>query len=101
LVRQPDLLLLDEPFASLDALTRLKMQQLVRELCLKHSPATLLVTHDVDEAIVLADRILVLSHGRISFDKAVNMPHPRHAASHAFATLRDTLLSELGIEAVL
>jgi sulfonate transport system ATP-binding protein len=101
LIRQPDLLLLDEPFASLDALTRMKMQQLVRELCLKHNPATLLVTHDVDEAIALADRILVLSQGRISFDRAVNLPHPRYAASDAFASLRDALLRELGVEAVL
>ena len=60
LVREPELLLLDEPFAALDALTRLQMQDLVGELCRPHRPAVLLVTHDVDEAILLADRILVL-----------------------------------------
>ncbi|MFD8851501.1 ABC transporter ATP-binding protein, partial [Streptomyces sp. NPDC059604] len=64
LVREPELLLLDEPFAALDALTRLRMQDLVGELCRKHRPAVLLVTHDVDEAIRLADRVAVLRGGR-------------------------------------
>ncbi len=60
LVREPQLLLLDEPFAALDALTRLRMQSLVAELCGRHHPGVLLVTHDVEEAILLADRVLVL-----------------------------------------
>ncbi|MBX6385660.1 MAG: ATP-binding cassette domain-containing protein, partial [Microbispora sp.] len=64
LVREPELLLLDEPFASLDALTRLRMQSLVAELWQAHRPAVLLVTHDVEEALLLADRVLVLAHGR-------------------------------------
>lgn len=64
LVRDPDLLLLDEPFAALDALTRLKMHDLVRELWSKRGPGVLLVTHDIDEAIKLADRILILDQGR-------------------------------------
>jgi sulfonate transport system ATP-binding protein len=54
LVREPQLLLLDEPFAALDALTRLKMQQLIADLCARHGPAVLLVTHDVEEALLLA-----------------------------------------------
>src|SRR5439155_3586104 len=57
LVREPELLLLDEPFGALDALTRTKMHALLRELCRRHQPAVLLVTHDVDEAITLADRV--------------------------------------------
>ena len=61
----PTLLLADEPFGALDALTRLKMHALLRELCDRHRPAVLLVTHDVDEAIVLADRVLVIDDGRI------------------------------------
>jgi sulfonate transport system ATP-binding protein len=65
LVREPDLLLLDEPFASLDALTRLAMHRLVKDLWREHRPAVLLVTHDVDEALRLADRILVLAGGQI------------------------------------
>lgn len=65
LVREPDLLLLDEPFAALDALTRLAMHRLVRDLWRAHRPSVLLVTHDVDEALRLADRVLVLSGGQI------------------------------------
>jgi sulfonate transport system ATP-binding protein len=65
LVRDPDLLLLDEPFAALDALTRLAMHRLVQDLWRAHKPSVLLVTHDVDEALRLADRVLVLSGGRI------------------------------------
>ena len=97
LVREPKLLLLDEPFAALDALTRLKMQRLIGELCQAHGPATLLVTHDVEEAILLADRILVLKEGRIAFDRRVRLPHPRRAGGADFDTLRDTLLAELGV----
>ena len=63
-IREPRLLLLDEPFGALDALTRIRMHALLRDLCDRHRPATLLVTHDVDEAIVLADRVLVLADGR-------------------------------------
>ncbi len=66
LVREPELLLLDEPFASLDALTRIKMHELVLNLWHKHRPAVVLVTHDVDEAIAMADRVLVLEGGRIA-----------------------------------
>ncbi|QAY59368.1 ATP-binding cassette domain-containing protein [Microbacterium protaetiae] len=68
LVRSPELLLLDEPFAALDALTRLKMQDLVADLCVRHGPAVLLVTHDVDEALRLADRIIVLRDGHFIRD---------------------------------
>jgi sulfonate transport system ATP-binding protein len=68
LVRQPQLLLADEPFGALDALTRLKMHELLRRLCAVHQPAVLLVTHDVDEAIALADRVLVLEQGSIAAD---------------------------------
>ena len=68
LVREPELLLLDEPFAALDALTRLKMQDLVADLCARHRPGVLLVTHDVEEAVLLADRVLVLREGRICLD---------------------------------
>lgn len=97
LVREPKLLLLDEPFAALDALTRLKMQRLIGELCQAHGPATLLVTHDVEEAILLADRILVLKEGRIAFDERVRLAHPRRAGDADFGALRDTLLAELGV----
>lgn len=97
LVREPELLLLDEPFAALDALTRLRMQRLIRELCAAHGPATLLVTHDVEEAILLADRVLVLREGRIAFDERVSLPQPRRAGGEAFDTLRGRLLAQLGV----
>ena len=73
LARQPALLLLDEPFGALDALTRVTMHKLVLDLWRRHRPSVLLVTHDVDEAILLADRILVLDQGRIVADTAVTM----------------------------
>jgi sulfonate transport system ATP-binding protein len=98
LVREPKLLLLDEPFAALDALTRLKTQGLVASLWRAHRPAVLLVTHDVDEALLLADRVLVLDQGRIGFDLHVNLERPRRHAQPAFATLRSRLLRELGVE---
>jgi sulfonate transport system ATP-binding protein len=97
-VREPKLLLLDEPFAALDALTRLKTQGLVASLWRAHRPAVLLVTHDVDEALLLADRVLVLDQGRIGFDLHVNLERPRRHAQPAFATLRSRLLRELGVE---
>jgi sulfonate transport system ATP-binding protein len=65
LVREPELMLLDEPFGALDALTRIRMHALVRELHRRHRPAVLLVTHDVDEALELADRVVVLCDGRL------------------------------------
>jgi sulfonate transport system ATP-binding protein len=88
LVREPDLLLLDEPFAALDALTRLAMHRLVSQLWVAHRPAVLLVTHDVDEAIALAGRILVLDSGRIVAEHVVTEPHQR---------LRTEVLADLGV----
>lgn len=91
LVRDPALLLLDEPFAALDALTRIRMHTLVRELVALHRPGVLIVTHDVDEALALADRILVMRGGRIaaSFEPEGRPPQE----------LRPLLLQELGVHA--
>ena len=97
LVRAPKLLLLDEPFAALDALTRLRMQALVSRLWQNHKPAVLLVTHDVDEALLLADRILVLIDGKIGIDMKVQLDRPRHYADPGFSTLRTKLLAALGV----
>lgn len=97
LVRTPDILLLDEPFAALDALTRLNMQQQVIELWREHRPATLFVTHDVDEAILLADRILLVERGRIARSFVVRLPRPRHRDLPEFASLRRQLLAGLGV----
>lgn len=98
LVREPQLLLLDEPFGALDALTRIRMHALLQELCARHRPGVLLVTHDVDEAILLADRVLVLSGGRISLDTPVRVVSPRLRSEPAFAALRSRLLEELGVD---
>ncbi|BCW89216.1 Aliphatic sulfonates import ATP-binding protein SsuB [Alphaproteobacteria bacterium SO-S41] len=97
LVREPELLLLDEPFASLDALTRIKMHGLVLDLWRAHRPSVLLVTHDVDEAIALADRILVLDKGRIAAEERVALPRQRDAEGRSHG-LRRRLLAHLGVE---
>ena len=98
LVREPDLLLLDEPFGALDALTRIRMHGLLQDLCRKYRPGVLLVTHDVDEAILLADRVLVLTDGAISLDRAVEVPSPRLRSDPDFIRLRQDLLAELGVD---
>lgn len=97
LVREPEFLMLDEPFAALDALTRLKMQQLVAGLWTRHGCAVLLVTHDVDEALLLADRAVVLDAGRIRKDIAIELDRPRHHADSRFTHLRHVLLEALGV----
>jgi sulfonate transport system ATP-binding protein len=89
LVQQPELLLLDEPFAALDALTRIRMHELVRDLVACHRPGVLLVTHDVDEAIALADRILVMRDGAIAFE------HRKGDERQPIG--RAALLAELGV----
>jgi sulfonate transport system ATP-binding protein len=89
LVCDPVLLLLDEPFAALDALTRIKMHGLVKTLVAHHQPGVLIVTHDVDEALTLADRILVMRAGHIAASF-----RPKE---HSPQDLRADLLKELGI----
>jgi sulfonate transport system ATP-binding protein len=84
LVRSPELLLADEPFGALDALTRIRMHELLRVLYERHRPAVLLVTHDVDEAMSLADRVLVLDEGRI-------------VADPGFVDDREAVLTALGV----
>ena len=88
LVREPQLLLADEPFGALDALTRIRMYVLLRKLCEVHRPAVLLVTHDVDEAIELADRVVVMEQGKIIESVGVR----------GAGDLRRHLLSTLGVE---
>ena len=97
LVREPQLLLLDEPFAALDALTRIRMHELVLSLWRAHAPAVLLVTHDVDEAIVLADRVLVLDGGQIAAEERINLPRPREIGTEVQA-IRRRLLQHLGLD---
>ena len=89
LVREPQLLLADEPFGALDALTRIRMHALLRKLCEAHRPAVLLVTHDVDEAVALSDRVIVLDAGVVRADVQV--------AGRSPVELRSFLLEELEI----
>jgi len=97
LVRQPSLLLADEPFGALDALTRIKMHDLLFRLIEAHRPSVLLVTHDVDEAIKLADRVLVMDDGRIVLDRPILSAHPRRKTDPRLEELRDALLGALGV----
>jgi sulfonate transport system ATP-binding protein len=97
LVRQPDLLLADEPFGALDALTRIRMHVLLKRLSEVHNPAVLLVTHDVDEAIELADRVVVLEQGQMVADVRVALPAQGPERSVRFAQLRRRLLARLGV----
>ncbi|MFE0521722.1 ABC transporter ATP-binding protein [Streptomyces sp. NPDC058954] len=97
LVAEPELVLLDEPFAALDAITRLRMHDLVRALRSRHQAAMLLVTHDVDEAIALADRIVVMGNGRIGASHEVDLPAADREASVAREELRARLLADLGL----
>ena len=98
LLREPHVLLADEPFGALDALTRTRMHLLLRRLVERVRPTVILVTHDVDESLLLADRILVLKDGKIAQDHALDLPHPRRPDHPAFMQLRSTLLGSLGVE---
>jgi sulfonate transport system ATP-binding protein len=97
LVSEPELVLLDEPFAALDAITRRRMHTLVRELRRQHHAAMLLVTHDVEEAIALADRIVVMSQGRIATSHPVTLSAAEREVSGSREDLRATLLADLGL----
>ena len=97
LVSRPELVLLDEPFAALDAITRRRMHDLVRALRRQYRAAMLLVTHDVDEAIALADRIVVMSQGRIDTSHPVSLSAADREASVRREDLRAALLANLGL----
>ncbi|MCW2843153.1 MAG: Aliphatic sulfonates import ATP-binding protein SsuB [Nocardioides sp.] len=99
LVSNPSLLLLDEPFSALDALTRIEMHQLVIELWRRHSMAVLLVTHDVDEALALADRLVVLDEGRLAHSWDITLPRSDRAPSQPeIAGARAEILTALGVK---
>ncbi|KVN03339.1 MULTISPECIES: ATP-binding cassette domain-containing protein [unclassified Burkholderia] len=95
LVHRPQLLLLDEPLGALDALTRIEMHALIERLWREHRFTALLVTHDVQEAVALADRILLIEAGRIAFDQRVPLERPRARASAAFAAFEDRVLQRV------
>ena len=91
LVHQPRILLLDEPLGALDALTRLEMQALIERLWLQHGFTTILVTHDVSEAVQLADRVILLDSGHIAQQYQINLPRPREH-NYAFNDLEQQVL---------
>jgi sulfonate transport system ATP-binding protein len=100
LVHAPGILLLDEPLGALDALTRIGMQQLIESLWQRQGFSAVLVTHDVQEALVLADRVLVIEEGRIAQDIRVDLARPRQRGSAGFAALERALLARvLGTQA--
>ena len=100
LVNQPDVLLMDEPLANLDSLTRIAMQAELLALWQRERFTVFLVTHDVEEALYLAGRVLVLSQrpARVLADIKVDMPHPRHRGSVEFVELRRRVLEALGLQ---
>lgn len=98
LAHQPDLLLLDEPFGALDALTRAEMQRLLEQLWQKERRTVLLITHDVEEALLLADRVIVLQEGNLVTDLRVDLARPRHRADAWLATKKEELLNKLLLE---
>ncbi len=95
LVHHPRLLLLDEPLGALDALTRIDMQALIEALWRRLGFTALLVTHDVSEAIALADRVVLIEDGRIALDQRVALERPRQRGSAAFAQLEDVVLKRV------
>ncbi len=95
LVHQPALLLLDEPLGALDALTRIDMQRLIEALWLARGFTAVLVTHDVQEAVALADRVLLVEDGRISLNLRIDLPRPRARGTAEFAALEQRVLAKV------
>ncbi|MEO6919914.1 MAG: ATP-binding cassette domain-containing protein [Collimonas sp.] len=95
LVHDPELLLLDEPLGALDALTRIEMQQLIESLWKTRGFTAVLVTHDVQEAIALADRVLLIEDGEITLDERISLPRPRTRGNLAFAQLEERILARV------
>jgi sulfonate transport system ATP-binding protein len=95
LVHDPRLLLLDEPLGALDALTRIEMQQLIEDLWRERGFTAVLVTHDVQEAIALADRVILIEQGEITLDERIALPRPRARGNPEFARLEEAILSRV------
>lgn len=95
LVSEPRLLLLDEPLGALDALTRIEMQRLIERIWQDERFTTLLITHDVEEAVTLGDRVVLLEAGQIALDLEIPLPRPRHRGDPAFATLVEQVLNRI------
>jgi sulfonate transport system ATP-binding protein len=95
LVSDPRVLAFDEPLGALDALTRISMQRLLERVWHDQAFTAILVTHDVSEAVALADRVLVVEHGRIAHDVNVDIPRPRRRGSPDLAEVEGSILNNL------
>lgn len=95
LIHRPGLLLLDEPLGALDALTRLEMQDLIESLWLEQGFTVLLVTHDVSEAVAMADRVLLIEEGKIGLDLSIDIARPRRKGSVRLAELEAEVLNRV------
>ncbi len=95
LIHRPRLLLLDEPLGALDALTRIEMQSLIERLWQQHDFTVLLVTHDVSEAVTVADRVILIDQGQIGLDLTVDLPRPRRKGSAKLAELEAEVLERV------
>ena len=91
----PDIILMDEPFSALDYFTRQGLQQTLLKLFMQERKTIIFVTHDVEEALLLADRILIMDSGTVKNDVPVTLPRPRQAADTAFQLLRQKILQAL------
>ncbi|WP_169154571.1 ATP-binding cassette domain-containing protein [Brasilonema bromeliae] len=95
LVSEPRLLLLDEPLGALDALTRIEMQRLIEDIWQQQQFTALLITHDVEEAVTLADRIILIERGEVAMNLSVPLPRPRQRSDAIFATLVEKILERV------
>ena len=98
---EPDVIFMDEPFGALDSLTRLSMRAELIRIWKAKNPTILFVTHDVEESVMLADRVVVLSArpGRIADEVTIDLPHPRDPSNPEFGEIRTRLFAALGVEA--
>ncbi|PLT33672.1 ATP-binding cassette domain-containing protein [Bacillus sp. V5-8f] len=95
LVHKPDILLLDEPLGALDALTRIEMQALIERIWEEKKFTSLLVTHDVEEAVAIADRVILIEDGKIVLNKAIHLSRPRQRTHPAFAHYVEEILDHI------
>lgn len=97
LARQPEILLLDEPFSALDEITRGEMQTLLQQITARHLASAILVTHDIDEALILADRILLIGEypGRLIGEWHISQAHPRDAVAPQLTAIRVEIMQSL------
>ena len=95
LVSGPGILALDEPLGALDALTRIEMQALLERVWQEKRFTALMVTHDVAEAIALADRVVLIEDGQVTFDQPVDLPRPRERGTAAFSALEHEILGRV------